>query len=86
MTFVNHVQEYVRAAFTRTESKTSGVSSRADGYLVAVGALPFVPIRARFRYNNRKDAVGKKLPDAECFVQPISQIGGRFLNLQRPHG
>ena len=71
-----------RAAFTQTDSKTSGVcSSGLKGTYVSIE--PFHLFRyldeQAYRYNNRKDDGGNPLNDFDRFKIAMKQIVGKRL-------
>jgi transposase-like protein len=81
--FVNHTEKYVdgRVHTNGIENFWSLLKRGLNGTYVAVE--PFHLSRyvdeQVFRYNNRKDADGKKLGDADRFAIALSQVAGKRL-------
>lgn len=88
--FVNHAQKYVdgRVHTNGLENFWSLLKRGLKGTYVAVE--PFHLVRYLdeqvFRYNNRKDATGRKLKDDERFEIALSQIAGRRLTFAEVTG
>jgi len=87
---VNHTQQYVRGRVhtNSLENFWSLLKRGLNGTYVAVE--PFHLHRyldeQAFRYNNRKDAEGKKLNDAQRFELALSQIAGKRLTFAEVTG
>ncbi len=88
--FVNHVERYVdgQVHTNGLENFWSLTKRTLSGTYVAVE--PFHLHRyldeAMFRYNNRKDANGRKLTDYERFQLALSQIAGKRLTFAEVTG
>jgi len=88
--FVNHMEKYVdgRVHTNGLENFWSLLKRGLNGTNVAVE--PFHMQRyldeQMFRYNNRKDENGRKLPDAERFTPALSQIAGKRLTFAEVTG
>ncbi len=87
---VNHLQHYVdgRVHTNGLENFWSLLKRGLNGTYVSVE--PFHLFRyvdeQAFRYNNRKDAEGKKLTDAERFDLALSQVAGKRLTFAEVTG
>lgn len=87
---VNHLEKYVdgRVSTNGIENFWSLLKRGLNGTYVAVE--PFHLFRyvdeQMFRYNNRKDANGKKLDDGTRFQMALSQIGGKRLTFEEVTG
>jgi len=87
---VNHLQHYVdgRVHTNGLENFWSLLKRGLNGTYIAVE--PFHLFRyvdeQAFRYNNRKDAEGKKLTDAERFDLALSQVAGKRLTFAEVTG
>ncbi len=87
---VNHLERYVdgRVHTQGMENFWSLLKRGLGGTYVAVE--PFHLFRyvdeQAFRFNNRKDATGRKLNDAERFDLALSQVAGRRLTYQEVTG
>src|SRR5713226_484493 len=88
--FVNHLEKYVdgRVSTNGIENFWSLLKRGLNGTYVAVE--PFHLFRyvdeQVFRYNNRKDADGKKLSDSDRFQLALSQIAGKRLTFAEVTG
>lgn len=88
--FVNHAQRYVdgKVHTNGLENFWSLLKRGLKGTYVAVE--PFHLFRYLdeqvFRYNNRKDATGRKLKDAERFEIALSQVTGKRLTFAEVTG
>jgi len=88
--FVNHVEKYVDGQIHTNglENFWSLTKRTLSGTYVAVE--PFHLHRyldeAMFRYNNRKDAEGRKLTDAERFELALAQVAGKRLTFAEVTG
>jgi transposase-like protein len=88
--FVNHMEKYVdgRVHTNGLENFWSLLKRSVTGTYVAVE--PFHLLRyvdeQVFRYNNRKNASGRKLKDGERFEIALSQIAGRRLTFSEVTG
>jgi transposase-like protein len=87
---VNHLQHYVsgKVHTNGIENFWSLLKRSLNGSYVAVE--PFHLFRyvdeQAFRFNNRKDASGKKLDDSARFQQALSQIAGKRLTFAEVTG
>jgi transposase-like protein len=88
--FVNHLERYVKGSVHTNclENFWSLLKRALKGSYVAVE--PFHLMRyvdeQAFRFNNRLDASGKKLNDADRFAQALSQIAGKRLTFAEVTG
>jgi transposase-like protein len=87
---INHLESYVRGNVHTNgiENFWSLLKRGLNGTYVAVE--PFHLFRyvdeQAFRFNNRKDADGNKLTDADRFAAALSQIGGKRLTFAEVTG
>jgi ISXO2-like transposase domain len=91
--FVNHMEKYVdgRVHTNGLENFWSLLKRGLSGtYGTYVAVEPFHLFRYLdeqvFRYNNRKDATGRKLKDGERFEIALSQIAGKRLTFSEVTG
>ena len=88
--FVNHLEKYVdgQVHVQGVENFWSLLKRSLGGTYVAVE--PFHLFRyvdeQAFRFNNRKDAAGKKLNDSDRFELALSQIAGKRLTFAEVTG
>src|SRR5439155_1023338 len=81
--FVNHLEKYVdgQVHVQGVENFWSCLKRSLGGTYIAVE--PFHLFRyvdeQAFRFNNRKDALGRKLPDAMRFTEAMSRVAGHRL-------